>query len=215
MEAREAKSKLKYLGRLKFLHEDSVVKRVYASIRGNDLSTDWTARVAILDRKYGKGTERGSSTTYGEWEIAVSGEVHEHAEALWRTAVNSKRSLGTYRAKPHPSPEFAYDGSFGGGLLFQARTGSLLTGVRQAMFGDFSPVCRLCNESDEDLTHVLFDCPSTGRAPAVLDWRESNFARPLSDVLGLSASEWDPDMLRQILGLWHTSKSVWRRAQVD
>lgn len=165
-EAREARSKLQYAGRLKFMANTNYSRRMFLHLRYKNIKTAWIRKYMSLDKKYNENSKHHETKTETEWRKAVSKEISDSETTIWRTAVAKKQSLALYyQHKPEPCQSPHYRGDRGSALLFQARTGALLTNQRRHELFGVDPACRLCGAPEETLLHVLQQCP---RLPADL-----------------------------------------------
>lgn len=163
-EYREARSKTRYLGRLSHMEENRYAKRVFHHVRYTGAKTEWIKRLARIDSKYSRGTNRHMTKSAAEWIKQTNKEMREIEHSNWTQRVNKKQSMQLYnRFKQKSAPFNHYRGDRQSGLLFQARTGSLLTRLRLAQLFDpgMDTTCLLCGEEEEDLEHVLLRCTST------------------------------------------------------
>ncbi|KAH7978415.1 hypothetical protein HPB49_005477 [Dermacentor silvarum] len=157
-EAREARSKLQYAGRLKFMANTNYSRRIYLHLRYKNIKTAWIRKYTSLNTKYNQNSKHHETKT--EWRKAVIKEINDAETSIWRTAVTKKQSLALYHQhKPEPCPSPHYRGDRGSALLFQARTGALLTNQRRHELFDVDPTCRLCGAQEETLIYVLQQCP--------------------------------------------------------
>ena len=78
----------------------------------------------------------------------------------WLRGVREKVTLVWYRGKDQPRYERLYDGSFGGELLFKARTKSLEVNSRVYRWeNDGSKLCIMCRVGeDETVEHLMLEC---------------------------------------------------------
>ncbi|KAL1438738.1 hypothetical protein MTO96_047831 [Rhipicephalus appendiculatus] len=178
-EIREARSKFQYLGRLKFLPETNYSSRIYLHLRYKGIKTLWMQRLASLESKLGPNPKLQLTKKESEWRQEVSRWTTEISTDLWHKATTKKRSLTHYAThKLAPSNEPHYTGDKASALLFQARTGSLVTQKRQHELFDTDPSCRLCGATEETIAHVLQACPRLHDRPRT--------SPSLAELLGLS-----------------------------
>ncbi|KAM7313348.1 hypothetical protein ISCGN_003215 [Ixodes scapularis] len=177
-EVREAKSKSHYLGRLAFLSSERYARRMYQHIRYRGIRTGWIRRITAIDSKFSAGTERHAASGEKQWTRTTRTEITARGTCLWQEAMKKKRSLARYREhKSAPAPYHHYRGDRASALLFQARTGALLTRKRrQELFGD-DATCRLCGLGDEDINHIFGQCPRLQPSETA--------GRAIDEVLGL------------------------------
>lgn len=162
-EAREARSKIQYAGRLKFLPETNYSQRIYLHLRYRGIKTQWMKRLASLENKFGHNTKLEEAKSEREWRIITKNTITEASTEMWRTSAAKKRSLQLYlEYKQAPDREPFYRGDRESALLFQARTGSLPTRKRHWELFDTDPSCRLCGATEETIQHILMDCPRLG-----------------------------------------------------
>ncbi|KAH7970226.1 hypothetical protein HPB49_001196 [Dermacentor silvarum] len=172
-EAREARSKLQYAGRLKFMANTNYSRRIYLHLRYRNIKTDWIWKYTSLNTKYNQNSKHHETETETEWRKAVIKKIND-AETIWRTAVAKKQSLALYHQhNPEPCPSPHYRGDRGSALLFQARTGALLTNQRRHELFGVDPTCRLCGAQEETLLHVLQQCPRLSPDPRSCTLAES------------------------------------------
>ncbi|KAH7952920.1 hypothetical protein HPB49_002620 [Dermacentor silvarum] len=173
-EAREARSKLQYAGRLKFMANTSYSRRIYLHLRYKNIKTDWIRKYTSLNTKYNQNSKHHETKTETEWRKAVIKEINEAETSIWRTAVAKKQSLALYHQhKLEPCPSTHYRGDRGSALLFQARTGALLTNQRRHELFGVDPTCHLCGAQVETLLHVLQQCPRLPTDPRSCTLAES------------------------------------------
>lgn len=169
---REARSKTRYLGRLIHRPRDTLITKIFRHLRYTRLKTNWIKKINQIDRIYSIGTNRHFAKNENEWNKIVAKELNSIEEEKWISEVAKKKSLSTYaQHKKSPAPEPFYQGDRASGLLFQARSGSLLTRLRLSqLFGKESPACILCDtHEEEDINHILRTCPALHKAPSPKD----------------------------------------------
>lgn len=104
-EIREDRSKLAYMGRLKFLPQESYARRMYYHIRYQGSKTGWMKRIKTIDSKYGGGTTRHLVTTEQEWARTIRAVVTRAGIEDWRRTMQRILSLQLYRKhKKEPAP---------------------------------------------------------------------------------------------------------------
>ncbi|XP_064468588.1 uncharacterized protein LOC135380802 [Ornithodoros turicata] len=162
-EYRDARSKTRYLGRLIHLPEGRYARRLFEHVRYTGIRTEWVKRIGRIDSKYSRGTRRQTTKNSIEWNRCINKEMKKIENEDWNQRTTKKQSLALYNSyKSTPAPFNAYRGDRQSGLLFQARTGALLTRQRLAqLFRHNETTCILCGEEEEDIGHVLFRCPAT------------------------------------------------------
>ncbi|KAG0421062.1 hypothetical protein HPB47_003046 [Ixodes persulcatus] len=184
---REARSKLQYMGRLKFLPEKNYARRMYYHIRYKGTRTNWIKKLKDIDTKYSGDTNRQQATTEREWARTIRKEVTQAGIQQWQRAIQRKQSLELYRRhKSEPAPYHRYRGDRASALLFQARTGCLLTQSRKCELYGEDPTCRLCGEENETIEHVVNRCRSLEHT------RKNSPTDSLERALGLTDAD-DPD----------------------
>lgn len=208
MEAREAKSKIKFKGRLIFMEPHRYPKIIFNFLRFGGQQTEWMKRTRNLDNIYGRGTERTTRATFKEWEVETEKDVKRNQEKIWREGVQKKESLRRYSKKERPSQEHFYDNYKGSELLFQARVGSLLTAVREMkIFGSVNNECKLCqNKEAEDLEHILLRCSALTSKTELKKLREEEIAVSVAIGLETGEKEWDLNDTKNILIHWQEKK---------
>ncbi|KAH8042333.1 hypothetical protein HPB51_021944 [Rhipicephalus microplus] len=129
-EAREARSKAAYEGRLRLMNDQRWARRVfrYTAIKG--MNTPRRRRLHNLCRKYSLFTDPVQEDSERKWAVGVRNRVQEAETSMWQAAMEMKPSLALYRAhKTTISAERLYDNNVGSALLFEARAGALRTQV--------------------------------------------------------------------------------------
>ncbi|KAH9381627.1 hypothetical protein HPB48_004624 [Haemaphysalis longicornis] len=131
-EIRETRSKILYAGRLKFMPETNVSKRMYLHLRYRNIKTHWIRRITALEAKYGRDSKRHETKSAAAWDKVTIKEITEASTKACRAAVAKKQSLTLYaQHTTEPQQRPFYCGERESGFLFQARTGSLLTQQRR------------------------------------------------------------------------------------
>lgn len=104
-EAREARFKLQYAGRLKFTANTNYSRRICVYLRYKNLKTAWIPKCTSLDTKYNQNPEHYETKAGTEWRKAVMNEVNDAKTTIWHTAVaKSKAShyiINTSRDRAH------------------------------------------------------------------------------------------------------------------
>ncbi|KAH6935574.1 hypothetical protein HPB50_006826 [Hyalomma asiaticum] len=167
-EAREARSKATYEGRLRLMDDERWPRRLfrYASLTGTQ--TQWCRRLGNLKRKYGMSAKPVVEDRMHKWAHAVKTQVCEEETEQWRRAMENKSTLLTYRThKADIGTEPLYDNSGGSALLFEARAGALRTLTYRRRFDSSADVdraiCRICGVEEETTEHLVLHC--TGLRP--------------------------------------------------
>nr|XP_037272730.1 uncharacterized protein LOC119164611 [Rhipicephalus microplus] len=109
-EAREARSKAAYEGRLRLMNDQRWARRVfrYTAIKG--MNTPWRRRLHNLCRKYSLFTDPVQEDSERKWAVGVRNRVQEAETSMWQAAMEKKPSLALYRAhKTTISAERLYD----------------------------------------------------------------------------------------------------------
>ncbi|KAG0411088.1 hypothetical protein HPB47_011775 [Ixodes persulcatus] len=134
---------------------------MYYHIRYQGSQTGWMKRIKTKDSKYSGGTTRHLATTEREWARTIRTEVARAGIEDWRWTMQRKQSLQLYRKhKKEPAPYPHYRRDRASALLFQARTGSLLTQrCRFELYGEY-PNCGLCGGDEDTVEHILKQCSS-------------------------------------------------------
>ena len=166
-EAREARSKIAYEGRLRLMNDNRWARRLFRYTSLTGIRTQWTARVYTLRRKFGFFAKPVKASTECGWARAVQEQVREEENEQWRKAMRSKATLTVYRScKNEIEKERMYDNSGGSGLLFEARAGALRTLVYRRRFDenidDTSAMCRVCGQEEETIPHLVLRCTCLG-----------------------------------------------------
>ncbi|KAG0443235.1 hypothetical protein HPB47_015147 [Ixodes persulcatus] len=160
---------------------------MYYHIRYKGTRTNWIKKLKDIDTKYSGDTNRQQATTEREWARTIRKEVTQAGIQQWQRAIQRKQSLELYRRhKSEPAPYHRYRGDRASALLFQARTGCLLTQSRKCeLYGD-DPTCRLCGEEHETIEHVVNRCRRLEHT------RKNSPTDSLERALGLTDAD-DPD----------------------
>lgn len=202
---REARSKMRYLGRLIHGPPNTLITRIFRHLRYTGTRTSWIRKINQLDRVYSKETVRQTAKNEREWNSIIKKEMKETENNIWQSETTKKRSMTVYsQHKATPAPESFYEGDKASGLLFQARTGSLPTRKRLSeLFGRDSPTCTLCNSGkDEDIDHILRFCPAL---------HISQPTKSLATILGFkNSSEDQPDVVetKRLLLKWDRQRTM-------
>ncbi|KAH7965447.1 hypothetical protein HPB49_007795 [Dermacentor silvarum] len=162
-EAREARSKAAYEGRLRLINNERWARRVfrYTSLKG--VSTQWSRRLYSLCRKFSLFTDPVQEDSERKWSMEVRTRVQEAETSMWQSAMDQKSSLALYRVhKTTISVERLYDNSAGSALLFETRAGALRTKVYRRRFDqsvdDSTVQCRACGDDEENIEHIVLRC---------------------------------------------------------
>lgn len=169
-EAREARSKIAYDGRLRFMHKDRWARKVFDYVSQNFLRTKWIKRLQHLRRKFGFLSNEIQADSAKKWAKAVDSQVREREREAWRAAMDSKPTLEVYRAnKRDIRVESLYDNSVGSRLLFEARAGAIPTLSYRKRFDPAveSTMCRACGAGEETTEHIVQCCESLPTPPQV------------------------------------------------
>lgn len=86
--------------------------------------------------------------------------VERKGKEEWQRGMSEKSTLEWYRIKDQPRGESYHDGSYGGDLLFRARTKSLEVNSRVYRWrNEGSKTCLMCDRGvDETVEHVVLEC---------------------------------------------------------
>ncbi|KAH7979446.1 hypothetical protein HPB49_009431 [Dermacentor silvarum] len=159
-EAREARSKAAYEGRLRLMNNERWARRVfrYTSLKG--VSTQWSRRLYSLCRKFSLFSDPVQEDSERKWSMEVRTRVQEAETSMWQSAMDQKSSLALYRVhKTTISVERLYDNSAGSALLFETRAGALRTKVYRRRFDqsvdDSTVQCRACGDDEENIEHIV------------------------------------------------------------
>ncbi|XP_037562749.1 uncharacterized protein LOC119442090 [Dermacentor silvarum] len=156
-EAREAKSKISYDGRLRAMGKHRWARRVFDYVTVNGVRTRWMKRLQQLRKKFG---------------FFCCPTQAENAQ------VSAKATLQLYRTcKTDIHREDFYDNSIGSSLLFEARAGALRTLEYRHHFDPTiaSTICRACGEEDESIEHIVLRCKRLPTLPP----EDATFSRTL------------------------------------
>ncbi|KAH6948250.1 hypothetical protein HPB50_023300 [Hyalomma asiaticum] len=158
-EAREARSKATYEGRLRLMDDERWPRRLfrYASLTGTQ--TQWCRRLGNLKRKYGMSAKPVVEDTMHKWAHVVKTQVCEEETEQWRRAMENKSTLLTYRThKADIGTEPLYDNSGGRALrtLTYRRRFDSSADLDRA-------ICRICGVEEETTEHLVLHC--TGLRP--------------------------------------------------
>ncbi|KAH9364735.1 hypothetical protein HPB48_014868 [Haemaphysalis longicornis] len=158
-EVREARAKLHYAGRIKFMATTNYCKRLYMHLRYRNLKTGWLKRLTSLEIKYSQNSTKHEAKSEQKWQQIVNKELPSASKLTWRIAVSRKQSLAEYlKHSEEPAPMPYYRGDRDSALLFQARTGSLLTQQRRHELFGADLTCRLCGAQSKTIQHVIQVC---------------------------------------------------------
>ncbi|KAH7965221.1 hypothetical protein HPB49_004766 [Dermacentor silvarum] len=135
-EAREARSKAAYEGRLRLLNNE---------------------------RKFSLFTDPVQEDSERKWLMEVRTRVQEAETSMWQSTIDQKSSLALYTVhKTAISVERLYDNSVGSALLFETRAGALRTKVYRRCFDqsvdDSTVQCRACGDDEENIEHIVLRC---------------------------------------------------------
>ncbi|KAH6926037.1 hypothetical protein HPB50_013032 [Hyalomma asiaticum] len=162
-EARGARSKATYEGRLRLMDDERWPRRLfrYASLTGTQ--TQWCRRLGNLKRKFGMSAKPVVEDRMHKWAHAVKTPVCEEETEQWRRAMESKSTLLTYRThKADIGTEPLYDNSGGSALFFEARAGALRTLTYRRRFDSSADVdraiWRICGVEEETTEHLVLHC---------------------------------------------------------
>ncbi|KAH6947304.1 hypothetical protein HPB50_018362 [Hyalomma asiaticum] len=141
-EAREARSKATYEGRLRLMDDERWPRRLfrYASLTGTQ--TQWCRRLGNLKRKFGMSAKPVVEDRMQKWAHAVKTQVCEEETEQWRRAMENKSTLLTYRT---------HKAGIGTEPLFDSSAD-----VDRA-------ICRICGVEEETTEHPVLHC--TGLRP--------------------------------------------------
>ena len=176
-EGREASSKVEFEKRLREMGEKHWARKVFGYLYMRNVDTKWRKRTRKLTSKY-LGSSRGANQ-----KSSVKEKVKETEKSLWKTGMQTKSALETYRKfKQEIAKENIYDNSRGSSLLFEARTGTLRTKTYRVKYQEMDTLCSMCGEEEETAEHLILFCK--GLHPTV----ERNGA-DLYKALGFKNSE--------------------------
>ena len=152
---RDMKAKLIYLNYImnnssSLLHKVMILKR-------ENISNQW---MKTINRYLGQ--LRMSWNTLGESnKDNIKREIMKWGEGRWRTHMEDKHTLETYRLyKQEIKEEGIYSNTFASVLLFRARSNCLKLGWRERFTGG-NETCLLCQSGEvESLAHFLVECPT-------------------------------------------------------
>lgn len=167
-EAREARSKTAYDGRLRLMHKDRWARKVFDSVSQNFLRTRWIKRLQHLRRKFSFLSNEVQADSAKKWAKTVDAQVRAQKRDAWRAAMNSKPTLELYRTnKRHIRVENLYDNSVGSRLLFEARAGVMPTLSYRKRFDPAveCTLCRACGAEEETTEHIVQCCESLPTPP--------------------------------------------------
>jgi len=167
-EVREARAKLGFEGRLRFMGTDRWAKKVYMYVGVQCRNTRWEKKV----RKIGewKGIEnRTPGGTVEQWVSRERKEAEQRGLGDRIGKAQGKSSLKYYREGEFGGWSGIYDGTFGSDLLFRARVGALETRRRMRWLGGTTE-CGICGEGVEDLEHVMLKCEGLKEERQRLQW---------------------------------------------
>ncbi|XP_077503827.1 uncharacterized protein LOC144114149 [Amblyomma americanum] len=127
-EARGARSKIAYDGRLRLMHKDRWARRVFYCVSQNCLRITWVERLQYVRRKFGFFSNEVQAGSARKWAKAVEAQVRAQEREAWRAATEGKSTLEVHRAaKQDICVESLYDNSVGSRPLFEARAGAMPT----------------------------------------------------------------------------------------
>jgi hypothetical protein len=209
-EAREARSKISFYGRLKVVPKERFISQLHIAKACLSKRTLLDIRVNSLRAKY-KCHLLPPPTNLPDFVAfhdTVKYITKNQEDIYWRAAVDQKRSLQQYSInKVGRAIEKFYDNTKGSALLAEARSGLLKTREfrRNHFDGDaaISIICPRCKNGNDELLHILYECQS---ASFLLD---QNLVS-IEEALGWS-QETDFDTINQtkrILDEWFR-KTVW------
>ena len=157
---RLAKAVLRFRVRLQRMDENKWAKKVFEwNIYGR-----WMKDSIKVEMRVGelgmlvRGVMRQGSMNVCKREI--NRYVKEKGKEEWKRGMIGKSSLEWYRKKEQPGHESCYDGSYGGDLLFKARTKSLEVNSRTYRWAnDGNKLCMVCERGvDETVKHLMMEC---------------------------------------------------------
>jgi hypothetical protein len=172
---REARAKMAYKGRLKFMAADRVARKVYLYCGVQQHKTSFEKRLRQIEtwkRDYGREVNAGVDEK--RWVSTEIKGIEEKRNRLWRQGMEKKSSLLYYRTGQQVSWSGLYDGSRGSDLVFKARIGALETDWRIHYITGESGDCSLCGQSRGDLRHVLLECTELAADRVQALWGEEN-----------------------------------------
>lgn len=167
-EAREARSKLSYEGRLRLMQPHRWARRIFDYVHRNGIRTRWSKRLQHLSRKYGFYASPVQEDTERKWSKAVKTQVRMTEADTWRRDMEEKSTLRIYReSKQEIHVEPLFDNSVASSLLFEARAGALRTLAYRRRFDDSvgDAMCRVCGADEETIEHLVMNCEGLTTAP--------------------------------------------------
>lgn len=107
-EAREARSKAAYEGRLRLMNDQRWARRVfrYTAIKG--MNTPWRRRLHNLCRKYSLFTDPVQEDSERKWAVRVRNRVQEAETSMWQAAMEKNLALPYTEPTRPPSPPNDY-----------------------------------------------------------------------------------------------------------
>ena len=190
---REAKAKLKFVGRLQLLGEDRMICRIFQEMVKGRINTKWSRKVMKLMGSVGIDRMKLANEGKKKWIKTVEKAVREWGLNAWKEGVAQKKSLKLYAYKTSICAEGFYDNSLGSRLLFAARCGCLPTQEYRGRYIDRLDItCGLCREDVDDLVHVMLEC----NYEQVYEARE-RLVEVVKRSLGESEEKWDRRTLKE------------------
>jgi hypothetical protein len=184
---REARAKLGYEGRLRYMSSERWAKKVYRYVGVLGIKTLWEQKVRRIGQW--KGVDRRGVVLEEEkgWVRRERREADEQDRRERQERMGKKSSLKYYKGIVSEGKWTGiYTGSYGSDLLFRARTGSLETRRRMRWKGE-GEECKLCGHESEDLAHVVLHCRALQQEREKRGWG--------------SVTEEEGDMIRKRLGI--------------
>ena len=172
------KGKLLYKIRIDKMEEDRWVKKIHLVIGSQSkwmkmckrAGKKCTLLLKEFNREVGLGREwritsenrENEDWSMNKWVKTIDKKVREYGLKQWKVGMQTKSTLEWYRRKECPKCEWWYDGSWGGELLFKARSQSLEVNARTYRWNESkSKECDMCAcGMDETVYHVIVECES-------------------------------------------------------
>ena len=88
---------------------------------------------------------------------SIKQKVYALDTRKWREELETKSSLLIYRTYKTDIEQYQYKNNFRSSILYKLRSNTLNLEIRNR-FKNESTICKMCNESDEDLFHFLLHC---------------------------------------------------------
>jgi hypothetical protein len=205
-EAREAQSKIRYLGRIQSMPCDRWPKAILSMMDITHQKTKMYKRVEELTSKYECENitltinEHGTPLL-GEYYNKVKKRVKETMDKTWLHDMQLKSSLSVYRSgkTTRGTSSFIYDNSRGSSLLALARADMLPTKSHK-MHSDADTICDRCGVYEETAKHIVFECND-------IYFTEEDFQKHLGLIEEQGASPL-VSRTKQLLETWEQEKRI-------